>query len=489
MKLNFRSICGLLLVAFLSGSAGSPSPTRAQTLQHPRRTPIVDAFQKNKDAVVSITGKQLVRQSNPFWGFEDWGLFRPRLQARPFLGSGFVLDNRGYVVTNAHVVSGALEITVIMADGSQFPAEKIVASEPLDMALLKIEPENPLPTVQLGRSDDLMIGETVLAIGNPFGYQHTLTDGIISAVHRDMQIEDKEFPNLIQISAPINPGNSGGPLININGSVIGMNTAIRRAAEGIGFAIPVDQLRENLAKILYANIEDDRRIDFGAQIVDFPRPDNQNQTPILRKGVLLQSVRPDSAAAHAGLRNDDVITAVAGTATNSAIDLYLELLEQKLDRETKFEIWRNQNDSANSPKKQLNISVTLKERPKPDAAALALKMFGINVHSLTDRQTENYGGTAEPGYIAVSSVQPGSPADNSGILKGDLIMVINNSPIHDLDSLGYKLETITEGTLVNITVYRSRNTRWGREIWKFDAKLKALSPDNKKTPSQNRIDL
>jgi len=488
MKHNYRSICGLLLVAFLAGSAGFPGPARAESLPYPRRTPIVEAFQKNKDAVVSITGKQLVRQSNPFWGFEDWGLFRPQLQARPFLGSGFVLDNRGYVVTNAHVVSGALEITVIMADGSQFPAEKIVASESMDMALLKIEPEIPLPTVQLGRSDDLMIGETVLAIGNPFGYQHTLTDGIISAVHRDMQIEDKEFPNLIQISAPINPGNSGGPLININGSVIGMNTAIRRAAEAIGFAIPVDQLRENLAKILYANIEDDRRIDFGAQIVDFPRPDNQTQTPILRKGVFVQSVRPDSDAARAGLRSHDAITAVAGTATNSAIDFYLELLEQKLDRETEFEIWRHQNGSADSPKKQLNISVTLKERPKPDAPALALQMFGLNIYSLSNQQAEKFGGTAEPGYVAVSSVKPGSPADNSGIVKDDLIMVINNTPIHDLDSLGYKLETITEGSLVNLTVYRSRNTRWGREIWKFDAKLRAQSNNNKKPP-QNRVNL
>ncbi|MBN2375228.1 MAG: trypsin-like peptidase domain-containing protein [Sedimentisphaerales bacterium] len=489
MKHNFNIIRCFLLIAFLTGSAGSPSPAQAQAIQHPRRTPIVEAFQKNKDAVVSITGKQLVRESNPFWGFEDWGLFRPRLQARPFLGSGFVLDNRGYVVTNAHVVSGALEVTVIMADGSQFPAETIVASESLDMALLKIEPKNPLPTVQLGRSDDLMIGETVLAIGNPFGYQHTLTDGIISAVHRDMQIEDKEFPNLIQISAPINPGNSGGPLLNINGYVIGMNTAIRRAAEAIGFAIPVDQLRENLAKILYANIQDDRRIDFGAKIVDFPPPDNQTQILILRKGVLIQSVRPDSAADLAGLRSDDVITAVAGTPTNSAINFYLELLEQKLDQKIEFEIWRKQNDSTNSPKKQLNISVTLKERPKPDAADLALNMFGINVHSLTERQIDNYGGAAEPGYIAVSSVVPRSPADNSGIVKGDLIMVINNTPIQNLDSLGYKLETISQGSLVNITVYRSKNTRWGREIWKFDAKLKAQSPDKKNTPHQNRIDL
>ncbi len=487
MKQIFNIIRDLLLIAFLAGSVGSSFPARAESLQHPRRTPIVDAFQKNKDAVVSITGKQLVRQSNPFWGFEDWGLFRPRLQARPFLGSGFVLDDRGYVITNAHVVSGALEITVIMADGSQFPAEKIVASESMDMALLKIEPETPLPTVALGRSDDLMIGETVLAIGNPFGYQHTLTDGIISAVHRDLQIENKEFPNLIQISAPINPGNSGGPLININGSVIGMNTAIRRAAEGIGFAIPVDQLRENLAKILYANIEHDRRIDFGAQIVDFSRPDGQNQTTVQQKGVLVQSVLPDSTAARAGLRINDTITAIADTPTNSAVGFYLELLEQKLNQQTKFKILRNRNGSDDSPKKQLNISVTLIERPKPDAPALALQMFGLNIYSLSNQQAEKFGGAAEPGYIAVSSIEPGSPADNSGIAKGDLIMAINSTPIQNLDSLGYKLETITEGNLVNITLYRSKTTRWGYEIRQFDAKLRTQS--NNKKPPQNRVDL
>jgi serine protease Do len=219
--------------------------------KYSRRTPIVEAFEKNKDAVVSISGKQAARPRDIFsWDIDEWFFSQPRPQTTPFLGSGFIIDSRGYIVTNNHVVDKAIEINISRADGKVYKGRKIAADE-------------SLPTVILRREDDLLIGETVLAIGSPFGYQQTLTDGIVSAVHRDLIIDNNKFPNLIQISAPINPGNSGGPLLNINGEVVGINTAIRRAAQGIGFAIPVPQLLQQLPKILSREIEIDQRIDFG----------------------------------------------------------------------------------------------------------------------------------------------------------------------------------------------------------------------------------
>ena len=238
MKTNIRWIFALLWMLSLLISTSLPAQEK-----YSRRTPLVESFDKNKDTVVSIAGKQLTRRDDIFgWDLDEWFFFRPRPMATPFLGSGFIIDQRGYIVTNAHVVADALEINIILADDSNHEARLIALDRVTDLALLKVNADKSLPTVTLGRSDDLMIGETVLAIGNPFGYQHTLTEGIISAIHRDMAIEDRVFPSLIQISAPINPGNSGGPLVNLAGEVIGI-TSLKLAiggVEGMGYAINIE---------------------------------------------------------------------------------------------------------------------------------------------------------------------------------------------------------------------------------------------------------
>ncbi|MHC4366031.1 MAG: S1C family serine protease, partial [Planctomycetota bacterium] len=219
-----------------------------------RQTPVTRVYQDTHKAVVNIAGERLMAASRGpgyLWpeAFELWG---PRFQRQvAVLGSGMVVHEDGYVITNAHVIQGAEKIKVVFSDGREFSARIVSADESKDLAVMKISADEKLPFIRLGRSYDLMIGETVIAIGNPFGYSSTVTSGIVSAVGRDIQVsEGMWLRGLIQTDASINPGNSGGPLLNVNGDLIGVNTAIRAEAENIGFAIPVDTLADNLSQML-----------------------------------------------------------------------------------------------------------------------------------------------------------------------------------------------------------------------------------------------
>ncbi len=295
-----------------------------------RRTPVVEAYEKNKDAVVSISSQQIrtVRNDIFSFGFDDY-FFAPRKVRIPSLGSGFIINERGYIITNSHVVEGAADIDIVMSDGSTYKAELVAANPTADLAVLKVEADKPMPKVTLG-SNDLLIGETVLAIGNPFGYQQTLTEGIISAIHRDVQISEQiGLEEMIQISAPINPGNSGGPLLNINGELIGINTAIRQAAQGIGFAIPIDNLRKHLPQML--SLEKRYRVDFGLEVIDANEPGANS-------GVIVRSVRAESPAAQARLVVGDIIRTVESQPVASAIDFYLMMLDWQRGGDVNFEV-------------------------------------------------------------------------------------------------------------------------------------------------------
>jgi serine protease Do len=483
MKRIYRYFSVLLLVSF---SVSLPLLAQAK---HSRRTPVVEAFEKNKDAVVSITGKQIVRQMDPFfWDFDDWFSFRPKFREAPFLGSGFILDERGYVVTNAHVVEEATEIIVMMSDQQEYQAKKIAANRSADLALLKIEPKVPgkkFPKVTLWLGGELWIGETVLAIGNPYGYQHTLTEGIISARHRNLEIEKRTFEDLIQISAPINPGNSGGPLININGEVIGVNTAIRRAAQGIGFAIPIEQLCQEIPKMLGVQIETQLRVDFGAQVVD-SLPKTTTTTADPKKQVKIATVRAESAATKAGLKKDDIITAVNGTSINSAIDFYLELLEHKIGNSISFEIVRGTKPGMGNSARRQKITMVLQARPKPNATYLAKELLGIKITGLSKRAASNFGQLAQEGNVQVESVELSSPAHNAGIEKGDILVAVDNAIVKNKEELGYKLETLEPGQLVTLTLSRIRERGWVVEVVQYDRTLRTRSPHKSKT---DQIDL
>jgi S1-C subfamily serine protease len=239
------------VVALLLATLWAASPAAA----YDRETPVVKAVRAVSPAVVNVSS-QIAAQlhDSPFSGMpgSDFGWFFrdffdrgwPRRQPATSLGSGVIIDGRrGFILTNAHVVAQSGQIMVTLMDERRFEAQLVGSDPDSDLAVLRIPANNPLPSVAMGSCKDLMIGETVIAIGNPFGFSHTVTTGVISAVNRSFRADDREYHDFLQIDASINPGNSGGPLLNINGELIGINTAIYAKAQGIGFAIPIDRAK------------------------------------------------------------------------------------------------------------------------------------------------------------------------------------------------------------------------------------------------------
>ncbi|MBN2212001.1 MAG: trypsin-like peptidase domain-containing protein [Sedimentisphaerales bacterium] len=424
-----------------------------------RRTPIVEAFEKNKDTVVSILGKRDISTRDEMynWILEDFPFFQQR-NLRPSLGSGFIIHPRGYIVTNAHVIKNATDITVILADAKEYKGKVVAMDEGIDLALVKIDAPGSLPTVTLGDSDDLLIGETVLAIGNPFGYSQTLTDGIISAIHRKVLLDERQGPlDLIQISAPINPGNSGGPLLNINGEVIGINNAIRKAAEGIGFSIPINRLRESAGRMV--NVERLYRLNFGADVIDAwtepanasdQKPDDSSSSRQSR-GALVRYVRSESPAAEAGFQVGDVVTAIDTTAVLSALEFQLELLEHNPGERITFTVLRD-----GKPATPISLEVTLAQRERPDAKTLSQQRLGLEVQAITTELKRQYGNLpGDIGSVVVMSVEKYSPAYNAGIKPGDVIVAVNAEAIRNMDDLGLALEPVGAGDLMQMTVHRA----------------------------------
>jgi serine protease Do len=452
-----RFICYEILILTLAASMSAAAKTA-----NPRETPVVRAYQRNKDAVVSIAAKQVVQRESDLFSMriEDFFPFRAQKpMTLSSLGSGFIVHPNGYIVTNSHVVAGAVEISIIMPDekGTSYPGRKIAVDPTCDLAVIKIDADQPLPTVTLGYSGDLMIGEPVLAIGNPYGFRQTLTDGIVSAIHRDLQL-DEEFtlPEMIQISAPINFGNSGGPLININGEVIGINTAIRKAAQNIGFAIPVDRLREKLPELL--NVDNLHRTDLGLEVGDVRLKSSEGEGDKQSVCVVIHAVRPEGAAAKAGLKAGDVIVALDGKMLRNALDFYLHLIEAAPDSEISFDAIRpnTPQDMSILKGRQFAAVITLHARPKPDGNALSLEKFGLKFEPLTEASIRQHNLAGRVGQLVVISVQPDSPAAQAGVSPSDVLIGVGSAESVTLEQLGLLLETVKPDQTVNFSFSRTR---------------------------------
>src|SRR4051794_37996110 len=245
----------LTVLVVLSSLLPATSSSAADSPLNLRRTTIVEVVEKTKNAVVYISSRKIVPQrislfpNDPFW--QDFG--ETRMVPVGSLGSGFIIHSNGYIVTNNHVIDRAREIKVELTDGRKYDADLVSADSDADLAILKINADKPLTVLELGDSSDLMIGEPVIAVGNPLGYSHSVSTGIVSAVHRDLKADNGGavmLGDLVQTDAAINPGNSGGPLLNAYGQVIGINTAIRGDAQNIGFAIQVNKLRELIPELM-----------------------------------------------------------------------------------------------------------------------------------------------------------------------------------------------------------------------------------------------
>lgn len=425
-----------LFAALLGPVRHSPAAelTASQAL---RRTPVVDVFERCKDAVVNVSTTQVVerRSRRGFDSMFDELFDFPRETRRYELtsvGSGFVIHQDGYVVTNAHVVARTVERRVIFPDGTQYEADLVALDVEKDLAVLKIDAPRKLPTLKLGRSDDLMIGETVIAIGNPLGYQHTLTSGVVSALNRSLEVRGQVmYQGLIQTDASINPGNSGGPLLNVLGELIGINTAIRGDAQNIGFSIAVDELRRALPEML--DVERRYGIEVGLELT----VDDEARVTQVAAG---------SPAESAGVSVDDRVIAVDGVKLNSGIDFCIDLIGRRSGDRVKVDLLR-----AGRP---VEATLVIRERPRPDGLALAASRFGVTTRPLTPEETRQLGLRA--GGLLLGDVHAGGPADEAGLFRGDILIAIDRTEVKNLDDLGTKLDSIPAGRTIDIVVLRPR---------------------------------
>src|SRR5438876_5828343 len=235
------------LAALLCAAIGIFASVALAAPGNPRRTAVVEVVERVRGAVVKIHSERTVRGP----AVEELFAHAPPQNRVNGMGTGIIIDPRGYIITNQHVVEDVSVIRVHLSDGSTHTARVLTRDHESDLALVKIDIGRPLPTIPLGTSSDVMVGETVIAIGNAYGYEHSVTVGIVSATKRDVTLNKEiSYKSLIQTDASINPGNSGGPLLNINGELIGVNVAIRAGAQGIGFAIPVDNAIRVAAEML-----------------------------------------------------------------------------------------------------------------------------------------------------------------------------------------------------------------------------------------------
>src|SRR5262249_17125798 len=279
-----------------------------------RRSAVVEAVEKVHRSVVSISSEKKAA-SHSRWPFSPEENQRPRVSG---MGSGVLIDGRGYVLTNHHVVDKVQGIEVQLADGTTYPARLLQFDPLMDLALIKVEPARPLRAIEIGTSTDLMIGETVITIGNAFGYENTVSVGIISALHRDVTLSDDQvYRNLIQTDASINPGNSGGPLINVDGELIGINVAVRAGAQGIGFALPIDEVKRVAAEILST-----RRLasTWHGLVASEQRRGS-------KRGVVVSEVQQGSPAEASGFKAGDELMKVGDLLVASPLDVERGMLD------------------------------------------------------------------------------------------------------------------------------------------------------------------
>jgi len=433
--------------------------------------------EKASPTVVSIKAEKIVTRDRPsmhdwpfgkqFDPFED-DLFdffrrqRPRQhspQQRKYRqsaqGSGFIVSADGYILTNNHVVGDADEVTIKLVDGREFTAKNISTDPESDIAVVKIDESN-LPFIELADSDALDVGEWVLAIGNPFGLSHTVTAGIVSAKGRNIGLLGQwGYEDFIQTDAAINPGNSGGPLINLDGKVVGINTAIVGPGGniGIGFAIPI-----NMAKAVY-----DQLIESGTVIRGFLGVRIQDLTPELAesfglkdtKGILIPEVTEDSAAEKAGIKPGDIIIEFNGQPIKKAKELQNRVAMQKPGTKVEIVILRDG--------KRKTLTAELDQRPTTAQLARAqpetLEQLGFSVQNLTPDLAERLGYEGQSGVV-ITQVEPGSLADLAGITPGTLIIEVNREPVENTNEFNKAIEQTAEQGTILLLIRDKRYTRF-----------------------------
>ena len=429
-------------VLLLAGTV-EPSTVRVDAgetdAQRLRRTPAVEVFQQWKDSVVYVTGPVFPVEGSDSGGakleefFDLSGMEKPEQS----VGTGFVVHESGYVVTNAHAAERIIDHQVVLSDGQKHPAELVASIRHEDLALLKIDAGRPLPAVKLARSGDLLIGETVIVIANPVGLMYTCTTGVVSAVGRQTNLLDVEgvtLKDMIQTDAGINPGSSGGPWLNVLGEVIGLTASMKRESQNIGFAISVASLRRLLPKMLA--VERRYRIVTGLTL-----PANGP--------CRVSAVEPDSPATRADIRAGDLIVKLAEQPVPTVADFHLALIGRRPEQALPVEVLRGQEPIA--------LSLALGKRSKPDPAALLREKLGLVTAPLDDGRVKAASLRSARG-LAITAVDSGYYENVEHPPEpGDVLARIRKIRPRDLDHVGLVLEDVQPGQRMPMVVLRHRD--------------------------------
>src|SRR5213595_4326084 len=453
-----RLVLLLLLVPALSAHA----EPRTQPAIEPRALlhALEDAFTIVADRVtpavvnVSTVPKKPSAEETPerfreFFGEEFYERFfrrRPREEARA-CGSGVLVDPRGYVLTNNHVIENAQDINVRLTDGRKLGAKLVGRDPKTDLAVLKVDTPGPLPTAELGDSDHLRVGQWAIAIGNPFGLDRTVTVGIISATARN-RVGVATYENFIQTDASINPGNSGGPLLNLDGKVIGINTAIVAAGQGIGFSIPINQAKEVMRQLIASGRVVRGWIGIAIQDVT----DELAGTFGVREGVLVAEVMKGGPAEAAGLRQGDVIVELNGAPIKEVPELQRRVAAVAPGQPVRLKLIRE--------RKPVTVSVTVTEMPAEEPALAGApddeESWGLSVEPVSGEAAAQLN-LPTPGGLLVTDVVSGSPADKAGLRRGDVIVEVGKKAVADPAAFFRALAQLKPGDRVLVFAHRPSN--------------------------------
>ena len=421
-----RWVAAILMTAGAAAPvwAGTPVPP---TGGNPRVSATVEVARKARMAVVNIHSERTVpgAASDPF---------RPTSSRVNGMGTGIVIDPRGYIVTNQHVVEDVQVIRIRMADGSSHSARVLARDTEHDLAILKIDTGKDLTTMALGTATDLMVGEPVIAIGNAFGYEHTHTTGIVSSVKRDVALnKEMSYKNLIQTDASINPGNSGGPLLNIHGELIGVNVAIRAGAQNIGFAIPVDSMIQVAADLI--SLRRRTGVTHGLTVRDQV---DASSNPVTRT-CIVDRVEAGSAADKANIKAGDRLIKVGDLDATCSLDLERGFLEKLAGEKVSITVRRNGDDKTVEVTVPAPVSQVIVSSSAPAASNdLIWRRLGIKVSPIDASAVAN----ANPqlrGGVTIQDIDPEGNAAKAGMQRGDILIGLHQFETLSADNITWVL--------------------------------------------------
>ena len=466
---NINSILGII---FVIGAIVFANPVHANT--YPDFSEIAAKY---ADSVVNISSKQSVKSSDPFDGlnpedipdvFRDWYEKNKNSQqpeSASSLGSGFVIDEEGIIITNAHVILDANEIDVLFTDGTVLTAELVGKDTKTDIAVLRVEPAESqnLVALEFGDSDELQVGQWVMAIGNPFGLGGTVTAGIVSAKNRD--IRSGPYDNFIQTDAAINRGNSGGPLFNTNGKVVGINSAIistTGGSVGIGFAIPSKTATSVIEQLI--EYGETRRGWLGVRIQEVSEDIASSLGMESASGALVVSIDDDGPAKQAGIKSGDIILTFNGVNIDTMRELPRVVAETKVGTKVEVEIWRkNKAIKKNVVIERLNEGVVVQqplvEEDKADVDNTSILNLGFSLSNINEELSAKYDFSPDQKGLVVTEIDPQSDAFKRGLQEGDVINVINEQDLYSVNQFIRIIDKYKKANknLLLIKVVRGKN--------------------------------